>query len=150
MRTGKALFVLIIMLGAYLSGCCPVSRPCTKQCQTQVVNHIVLCWLKEPGNMEHRKIITDTARSFKKIPGVVDVTVGQPVPGSRKIVDDSFDVGLCMTFKSIEDLNSYIEHPVHKKASKEILFPVIKKAVVYDFIDIMNTAKKKQCRKKCR
>ncbi len=148
MHIRKLLFMLALLLCVY--GCCLKSRPCAKQCPDQVVNHVVLCWLKEPGNMEHRKIIIDTAKSFKEIPGVLDVTVGQPVPSGRKIADDSFDVGMCMTFKSTEDLNSYIEHPVHIKAAKEVLFPVIQKAVVYDFIDPAGMSKKKACKRKCR
>ena len=35
------------------------------------VNHIVLCWLKEPGNIAHRKRIIEVSESFRKIPKVL-------------------------------------------------------------------------------
>ncbi len=38
------------------------------------VVHIVLVWLKEPGNPEHRQRIIDATREFKTIPGVIDVS----------------------------------------------------------------------------
>jgi hypothetical protein len=116
---------LPLLLALFLVGCCPD--------ETNQIHHIVLCWLKEPGNAEHRAQIIETARSFKEIPGVIKVTMGQAVPSERKIVDDSFDVGITLTFASEENMNTYLEHPLHKQAVKETLMPLVSKVVVYDY-----------------
>jgi len=97
------------------------------------VNHVVLCWLKEPGNVAQRALIIEVSKKFRKIPGVIDVRVGESIPSDRDIVDDSFDVGICLTYASVEDMNAYLEHPDHVKAAKEVLGPIAKKIVVYDF-----------------
>jgi hypothetical protein len=99
------------------------------------VVHVVLVWLKEPGNPDHRQQIIETTRGFSKIPGVDEVRVGEPIPGRRATVDDSFDVGLYMTFPSSQALQSYLSHPEHEAAQRAILKPVVKKVVVYDFED---------------
>ncbi len=130
---------LIILLVICIAGCCPFSKRCEKKadkCTVNArVNHIVFGWLKEPGNMEHREKIIKTCQSLKEIPGIIDLSVGQPIPSDRKIVDDSFDVGMCMVFKNVEDMKKYIDHPEHVKASKEVLMPLMKKVVVYDIIE---------------
>jgi hypothetical protein len=97
--------------------------------------HVVLVWLKEPGNADHRAQIIEATRGFSRIPGVEEIRVGEPVPGRRSTVDDSFDVGLYMVFSSEAALESYLAHPEHKAAQQSILRPLVKKAVIYDFRD---------------
>jgi hypothetical protein len=97
--------------------------------------HVVLVWLKEPGNPDHRARITEATRRFSEIPGVDEVRVGEPLASERPTVDDSFDVGLYMTFPSKEALRNYLAHPEHKAAQRAILQPLVRKAVVYDFAD---------------
>jgi len=97
------------------------------------VHHVVLCWLKDSGNTAHRRRIIEASRSFKKIPGVLDVRVGEVLESDRKIVDDSFDVAITVSFDDTQSLAEYLAHPIHQKAKDEILLPIIKKIVVYDF-----------------
>jgi hypothetical protein len=99
------------------------------------VNHVVLCWLKEPGNRDHRDRILEVSRTFRDIPGVLEVRVGEAVPSDRKIVDDSFDVAICLTFRDSRDMNAYIEHPLHRAAAKDVLSPIVDRVVVYDFME---------------
>ena len=96
------------------------------------IHHFVLCWLKEPGNLDHHKQIIDVSKSFRGIPGVLEARAGTAVPSARGIVDDSFDVGILIVVKDLDALNSYLEHPLHQKAKKEILLPLVDKILVYD------------------
>ena len=48
------------------------------------------------------------------------------------MVDDSFDVGLAMTFNDEAALHAYETHPQHVKAVTEVLRPLAGKTVVYD------------------
>lgn len=99
------------------------------------VVHVVLIWLKEPGNQQHRNTIIEATRGFSKLPGVEQVRVGPPIPSERTSVDDSFDVGLYMIFGSTSDLDSYLQNPEHKEAQRSILGPLVEKVLVYDFHD---------------
>ena len=100
-----------------------------------VVVHIVLVWLKEPGNPEHRQRIIDATREFETIPGVIDVSVGEVVTSDRPIVDYSFDVGLYLTFSSIDAMNTYLADDRHQQALREIFRPLSERYIVYDFRD---------------
>jgi hypothetical protein len=99
------------------------------------ISHVVLCWLKDAGNAEHRKLIVEAPRGFAAIPGVVEVRAGQAVPSEREMVDDSFDVAISVTVMSPEALAAYIDHPVHKRAAKDVLFPLVEKVVGHDFVE---------------
>ena len=95
--------------------------------------HIVLCWLKEPGNVEHQEKIIEVTKSFREIPGVLDAQAGKAVASDRSIVDDSFDIGILVVVKDKDALEAYLRHPVHDDAKKKILLPLIDRLVVYDF-----------------
>ena len=99
------------------------------------VVHIVLVWLKEPGNPEHRQRIVDATRKFETIPGVIDISVGEVVTSDRPVVDDSFDVGLYLTFSSVETMNTYLADERHQQALREVFRPLSERYIVYDFQD---------------
>lgn len=99
------------------------------------VIHVVLLWLNEPGNVEHRRELIEVSRSFTSIPGVVSVKVGTPVASERDVVDDSFDVGVYLEFRSRAALDAYRTHPAHVRAIADTLQPLVAKSVVYDFVD---------------
>ena len=99
------------------------------------VVHVVLVWLKEPGNLKHRQRIIEISREFETIPGVIDVSVGEVVTSDRPIVDDSFDVGLYLTFSSVDAMNTYLADDRHQKALREVFRPLSERYIVYDFED---------------
>ncbi|MDP7010753.1 MAG: Dabb family protein [Verrucomicrobiota bacterium] len=99
----------------------------------QAVQHVVLCWLKEPGNTEHRNQIIEVSKTFKKIPSVLEVRVGKVIKSNRAIVDDSFDVGILVTVSDVKRLKEYLDHPIHQNAKRNVLLPLVEKVVVYDF-----------------
>ena len=113
------------------SGC--ISIEIGKPPKENVIHHVVLCWLKEPGNEVHRRQIVEATESFRKIPGVLAARSGQVIPSDRAIVDDSFDVGILILVPDDKRLTEYLQHPIHQKAKKEILLPLVEKIVVYDF-----------------
>jgi hypothetical protein len=96
------------------------------------ITHVVLLWLKTPGDQAAIGKIVRTSREFTAIPGVVNVRVGRPVASTRPVVDASFDVGLAMTFNDEAALHAYETHPQHVKAVTEVLRPLAGKTVVYD------------------
>ena len=95
--------------------------------------HVVLCWLKEPGNKTDRKKIIEITKAFQKIPGVIEAQAGEVVMSDRDIVDDSYDVGILIVTKNENELQKYLDHPIHQKAKKDVLVPLVDKILVYDF-----------------
>ena len=130
MRTGTVLILLVLLLT--LPGCArhrsqPAEAPIT---------HVVLCWLKEPGNEQARRRIIEASHTFATIPGVRSVSAGTPLPetAARPIVDASCVVMGVMTFDSVEALQAYDSHPVHRNAVEQLLRPLADRIRVYDSI----------------
>ena len=96
------------------------------------VTHVVICWLKTPGDESARQRIVDESEKFRAIPGVVSVNAGRPIPSTRPVVDSSYDVGLVITFKDESALRAYETNPVHVKARDEVLRPLVGKLLIYD------------------
>ena len=107
------------------------------------VNHVVICWLKDPGNEAQRQQIIDRSNDFKKIPGVISVRAGRAIPSTRPVVDSTFDVALVVTFKDEAAMRAYDRNPIHVKAVNEVLKPLAGKLVIYDIDTDSSAARKK-------
>lgn len=99
------------------------------------VSHIVICWLKEPGNPAARAELIRVSRSFADIPGVTTVRAGTVLPSGRQVVDGSYDVAIVMSFTDGNALAEYQSHPRHKQAVKDTLQPLVRKMIIYDFVE---------------
>ena len=99
------------------------------------VTHVVICYLKQPGDPAARQQLIDASKEFRQIPGVLDVRVGKVLPSTRPIVVSDYDVGLVITYKDAEAMKNYVTHPIHEKAVREVLGPLVAKVVVYDFVN---------------
>ncbi len=99
------------------------------------VIHMVVVWLKEPGNAEHRQRVIAGSKKLKQIPGVLDLRVGKVVPSDREVVDSSYDIALYLRFANKADLQAYLVHPIHKNTVKEEFVPVLDHYKVFDFTD---------------
>ena len=126
-------FSLLILLSGCFSASFQVGEIEKKAENESRLNHIVLCWLKEPGNPQNISKIIRMTQSFEKIPGVLEARAGVVVPSDRKVVDDSFDIGILIVVRDQDALQEYLDHPIHQKAKKEILLPLVERVLVYDF-----------------
>jgi heme-degrading monooxygenase HmoA len=122
---------LLLIFAACSEPLVPV--PSAGKATPATVHHVVVCWLKEPGNEIARAQLIGTSLGFKDLPGVVDVHAGTPLPSDRPVVDDSFDVAITMTFRDEAALRAYENHPAHKKAVEAVLKPLVARFVIYDF-----------------
>ena len=120
-----------LVAGLLLAGCGHCKLPAAES----KLQHVVLCWLKSPGDQAARQKIIELSKSFASIPGVISVKAGVAVPSERAIVDDSFDVGIIFAFADRESMQTYLEHPTHKNAVKDAIAPLTSKIVVYDIIE---------------
>ena len=120
-----------LLLTLFFSGC--FSGFQNKKEDSKILTHVVLCWLKDAGNSEQRDRIIKVTETFNDIPSVLDARAGGPIMSERSIVDDSFDVGIIVEVRDEKGLQEYIDHPIHQKAKKEILLPLVERVLVYDF-----------------
>lgn len=97
-------------------------------------HHVILFWLKNPGDTESRKTVIETTKSFADIPGVISVSAGLAVQSERGAVDGSYDVGTAIVFENEAAFHAYEKHPLHVAAAKH--FALVEKVVVYDYIDL--------------
>ncbi len=133
MKLAKQFLTSSLALGAALLVSC-AQMGLQPAAQPGHVSHVVLVWLKHKNNAAERAKVIETAKSFRnQIPGIVAMSVGEPLPSTRPVVDSSFDVGLVMRFESKAAMDAYEKNPIHVKAVKEILAPLAAKIVVYDW-----------------
>jgi hypothetical protein len=103
--------------------------------QQGTVTHVVLCYLKEPGNAEARKKLLAVRPQLRQIPGVYDVEAGLPIKSPRPVVVSDYDVAYVITFRDVQSMEAYGSHPKHVKAAEEVLKPLTSKIVVYDILN---------------
>jgi hypothetical protein len=123
-----------IFLTLSVLGCAAANH--SPHANRSLVSHIVVCWLKSPGDASARRELIDKSHAFLgKIPGLIQVYTGEPLPSTRPVVDTSYDVAVAMIFKDEASLRNYEMSAIHQKAVRETLQPLVAKLVVYDFSD---------------
>lgn len=114
--------LLILLLGACAT---PQHSPAT-------VNHVVLVWFKDSVSASEIINIRTHSLALQSIPGVLSIQAGSAILSERPIVDDSFDLGLVMTFDSAEAMHEYLIHPRHKAFVNRYIKGKVKRLQVYD------------------
>ncbi len=99
------------------------------------VEHVVLVWLKDPGNATHRAELIEAAYGLQEIPGIVHAYAGPSLQSLRPEVDDSFDVALVFVFRDPAALEAYQTDPRHVQAVTDVLAPRAARFLVYDFVE---------------
>ena len=96
------------------------------------VEHIVFCWLNNPGNKEETEKFIELSKELKEIPEVNDIKTGTTISSDRMFVDDTFDVGLVISFNNQQDMESYLVNETHVNLVKTSLGPMCNRLLVYD------------------
>ena len=120
--------ILALAATLFLISCATIAPPAPRGS----VDHVVLVWLKRPGNAADRQAILSAADELRVIPGLISLDDGTALASDRPVVDDSFDIGLTMRFDSAQSLKSYEIDPRHVKKVTDVLKPLSKKILVYD------------------
>ena len=97
------------------------------------LQHLVVIWLKEPGNAAHRRISLEESEILWKIPGVLSLSSGSVISSERAIVDSSFDVAMIVSFADKAAMDAYLTHPLHVTLVSQTLKPLVAKIRVFDF-----------------
>jgi hypothetical protein len=95
--------------------------------------HVVYFWLN-PGTPEpaRQQLAADCNTYLTKIPSVRQLWAGRPAMTPREVVDNSYDVGLCVVLDDSAGHDVYQEHPLHKEFIARNK-PHWKRVQIYDF-----------------
>jgi hypothetical protein len=133
MKKLSCVVTVLFLVGLFMAGCQTAGKGSAR---SGVINHVVVFWLKEPGNAGGRQKLIDASRELASLPGLLSVKVGTMVPSERSTVDSTYDVAIVMSFKNRQALADYIVHPKHRKAVEEVIKPIVSKILVYDFLEM--------------
>lgn len=77
--------------------------------------HVVYFWMK-PGTSDaaRAQTVEGCKKYLAKIPAVRHLWTGRPAMTPREVVDNSYDVGLCVVLDDSAGHDVYQEHPLHK------------------------------------
>jgi len=123
------LFCLFVFIT--LTACASIQQPPSTS-QSNALQHIVVIWLKEPGNEKHRQQLLEASQRLTEIPGILSVRGGTVISSNRSVVDSSFDIALIMEMSDRDVLKRYAQHPLHQQLLKEIFKPLIEHYRVFD------------------
>lgn len=101
--------------------------------QSRGIDHIVIVWLRRPGNPDDIAKLVATSKELQRaLPVMRGMSYGRPLPSERPVVDDTFDLAFVMRFANRKDLAAYENSAIHRQAATEILRPLSRKIVIYD------------------
>jgi len=75
------------------------------------ISHPVFAKLKNPADA--RELIADCDAKIGPLPMIASYTCGVPLDLGRVEVDADYDVGMVVSFATVEDYRAYIAHPDH-------------------------------------
>lgn len=119
----KSFFIVCLLATSFTSHAAEDKR----------VSHVVVAWLKEPGNLAMREKFVQASRQLETLPGVLSRHVSAVISSDRPKVDDTFDVAVTVTFKDKKALKKYMQSKKHKKMLHDDLKPLVNRIVVYNF-----------------
>jgi hypothetical protein len=99
------------------------------------VTHVMLFWLKRPGNVDDQNLLLRALRALRRVRGVNEVRVGRSLPVARPGLEQSFDLGAVMTFRDREALEKFERDQRRGQAIDAMLQPLVRQYIVYNFVN---------------
>ena len=129
MNRKNRIITQFLLAALLMPGLCIAAEP-----ESKVITHFVIAWLKpEFRTEENIKKLFEANERLLDISQVQSMRIGNALKSERERVDDSFDLGNAITFKSVQDMNDYLVHPIHAKFINEFITGKVEKVVAYDF-----------------
>ena len=96
-------------------------------------SHIVIFWTDPANPKAADEVIAGAEKYLKPIPGITHFQIGKMAASPREVVDQTYQVGVSVTFTDKKAHDDYQAHPDHLKYVAEYVRPLVKKLVIYDF-----------------
>lgn len=129
------LVVLLLATNLLIAAGCMAPRQGPALPAPALVQHVVLCWLREPGNAADREALIDASQGLTDIPGLLALRTGTALPSDRPLVDSTFDLALIMTFADEAAMRAYLGHPRHVALVEAQVRPRVARLLVYDILE---------------
>jgi len=100
--------------------------------QPSHINHVVIFWLKRPGNSQDLTTLAQASKKFRSFPGVLSVEVGPALPVRRPGIEQPFDLCVVFAFQNEAALHQFESDPRHKQAVKSVLQPLVRRYQVFN------------------
>ena len=100
---------------------------------SEEIRHVVMVWMKKKPTESEFNELLKASLALKEIKQLLSIQGGRAISSERPIVDDSFDLGLVMTFRNIKEMDEYVNHPIHEAFVNKYIKGRVDKVVVYDF-----------------
>ena len=97
------------------------------------VTHVMLFWLKRPGNVDDQNVLLRGLRTLRRVRGVNDVRLGRPLPVEGPDPEQSFDLGVVVIFRDREALEKFERDPRRRGALDGTLRQFVRRYIVYNF-----------------
>lgn len=97
------------------------------------VTHVVLFWLKRPGNIADQNIVMRASKTLRRVRGLKELRVGRAMPVERRGIEQPYDVGLVMVFKDDAALAAFVSNPRHVRLLQAVSGPLLRRREVYNF-----------------
>jgi hypothetical protein len=97
------------------------------------VTQVMLFWLKRPGNVDDQNILRRGLHTIRRFRGVTDMRIGRPLPLGRPDLEQSFDLGVVVTFRDREALEKFQHGPRRGEVLNAMLQPLVRRYIVYNF-----------------
>ena len=97
------------------------------------ITHVMLFWLKRPGNADDQNVLLRALRTLRRFRGVNDMRVGRALPVDRPGLEQSFDLGVVVIFRDREALEKFEHDPRRGGALDAMLQPLVRRYTVYNF-----------------
>ena len=99
------------------------------------VTHVMLFWLKRPGNVDDQNFLLRALRTLRRVRGVNGVRVGRSLPVARPGLEQPFDLGVVMTFRDREALEKFERDQRREQAIDAMLRPLVRQYTVYNLVN---------------
>jgi hypothetical protein len=99
------------------------------------VTQVMLFWLKRPGNVDDQNVLRRALRTLRRARGVNDIRVGRPLLLDRSSAEQSFDLGLVITFRDREAFEKFERDQQRGQAIDAMLGPLVRRYTVYNFVN---------------
>jgi hypothetical protein len=96
-------------------------------------SHVVIFWTDGANPSAPDELIVGINKYLKAVPGALHFHVGKMVPSHRPVVDQSFQVGLTISFPDKKTQDDYQTHPLHVEFIEKVFKHACKRVTVYDF-----------------
>lgn len=91
------------------------SVPAALPPKAKMLTHHVFFWLRNPQSVADRDKLIEGIKSLTKIEVVRNLHVGVPASTEKRdVVDNTYQVSELLFFDSVDDQQTYQDHPVHK------------------------------------